>query len=219
MRPAHMQTLWHLQHFYRNVILHFSILLADWVWHDVLLNILWKGHFMELFYAMFFMIFFWLKTFLRKKHPLMLHWMILGIFYIAMSTVTNKIKTLRPLKFDSTTLKLRKKQVVYSQISICYDNTFSKNTIKHMHEDDVQTTSFYDCHMTSMLGKRLRSHHSSVVHLLPITKMSAEIWQIWVCWLYGRTECWYWSNNWRYWRTTYSNWETWHVQRSTFLRI
>ena len=48
--------------------------------------------------------------------------------------------------------KLLRKQVVYRQIRIRYNKTFSANIIKHIHRDNVQTVSSYDCHMTSTPG-------------------------------------------------------------------
>ena len=63
--------------------------------------------------------------------------------------------------------KLLRKQVVYRQIRIRYNKTLSANIIKHIHRDDVQTISSYDCHMTSTPGTRLMESSFNCVTPVP----------------------------------------------------
>ena len=152
----------------------------------------------------------WLKILVRIKLPLMLYWIIAWSLRVPVSKMVNQVKILS-VKFNCTTFDLWKKQVIYSQIWICYYMTFAANVIKHKNGDDVQTAAFYDCHIFYSAKGILTRWLMDLSFLCNtpdlITKMYEELQQISVCCWYWRTRCWFWSNNWRYSMSTYSNWE------------
>ena len=132
--------------FYGNSVLHFSILHSLTVCDKKFYYHYWRSSIPWNHVTKCTLFCLWLKILVRMKLPLMLHWIIAWSLCVPMSKMVNQEKILS-VKFNCTTFDLWKKQVIYSQIWICYYTTFPANVIKHKNGDDVQTAAFYGCHI------------------------------------------------------------------------